>query len=272
MSAMSIRELSGFLRPRSSKWRPTALLHAYFDESGLNPSERICSVAGLVGTEDSWRSLEGAWKRQLDELENDYFHMTDCESRQGKFVLTDEPIRKYAVKQFSGIIAEHEVQPIFCSIPWEDWAGMGPEAERFKRYYKKPFSLAFEYCVQKLIEWSHVHADDEPVAMMFSEQNEFETTARKIFAGYKGSAFWGERLASIAFGNMRIFMPLQSADMMSYDVSKYWDHLEYGTIEEWNKRELINRLVAKSALQMGGMYTARALELAVQKFAQVGRA
>jgi hypothetical protein len=260
------------IRPYGEKWRPLAMLFAYFDESGLNPSERICSVAGLVGTEESWRSLAARWKPQLEELGIEHFHMTDCESGHGEFAGKDDAIRKYAVKQLAGIIAGHEVQPVFCAVPWEDWLAIdGPRVDDFKRSYPKPFHVAFEHCVQKLVEWSHVHADDEPIAMMFSEQNEFEATAREIFAAYKGSGFWGERLASIGFGQMRRFMPLQAADMVAGDINKYWDHVEYGTVEEWNNRELVKRLTSKRILQMGGMHTAQSLKYAVEKFAKVGR-
>ena len=71
---------------------------------------------------------------------------------------------------------------------------------------------------------------------------------------------------------MRTVRPLQAADTIAYDVTKYCGHVEYGTVEEWNRRDLINRLVEKRRLHMGDMYTAKALELAVQKFARVGRA
>ena len=65
--------------------------------------------------------------------------------------------------------------------------------------------------------------------------------------------------------------PHAVADMVAGDINKYWDHVEYGTVEEWNNRELVKRLTSKRILQMGGMHTAQSLKYAVEKFAKVGR-
>lgn len=49
----------------------------------------------------------------------------------------------------------------------------GNAAKYFKRYCKKPLYLAFEYCVRRMIEWSVDHAAGEPVAVVYSDQNEY---------------------------------------------------------------------------------------------------
>lgn len=38
-----------------------AMLTAYFDESGLAPSEKFCTVSGFVGNEAQWCSFAGDW-------------------------------------------------------------------------------------------------------------------------------------------------------------------------------------------------------------------
>ncbi len=61
------------------------VLIAYMDESGIHGASSVCAIAGLVGTESEWETLERRWRRTVDEEGVSVFHMAEFESRLGEF-------------------------------------------------------------------------------------------------------------------------------------------------------------------------------------------
>lgn len=47
------------------------------DESGLNEREKMCVVAGFVGSADQWNRFDVEWQQVLDEFKVDVFHGID---------------------------------------------------------------------------------------------------------------------------------------------------------------------------------------------------
>jgi hypothetical protein len=56
----------------------------YGDESLDEKGTRVCAVAGLVGKEESWITLESKWKGLHGSIP---FHANDCDSDRGSFAL-----------------------------------------------------------------------------------------------------------------------------------------------------------------------------------------
>jgi hypothetical protein len=56
-----------------------AILRAYFDESGKaeDPTRAAMSVAGYVGTMESWESFEEQWAAALRQFDVPYLHMKE---------------------------------------------------------------------------------------------------------------------------------------------------------------------------------------------------
>jgi hypothetical protein len=122
------------------------LLRGCFDESGIHRESTVTSVAGLVATEQEWSVVEEKWSEVLADLGIAYFHMVECENAEGEFSTLAEWKRRYAITKFSDIIRDCHLIPIWSSVDQIHWNTMdGNAAKYFKRYYKKPLYLAFEY-------------------------------------------------------------------------------------------------------------------------------
>ena len=56
-------------------------IFVYGDDSADGKRQRVCAVAGVVGTWGSWRSLEREWLIRTNGIP---FHAKDCVSRPGR--------------------------------------------------------------------------------------------------------------------------------------------------------------------------------------------
>lgn len=74
--------------------------------------------------------------------------------------------------------------------------------------------------MQQLVLWSRNHADGEPIALMFSNQQEYESNARQLFELYHRSKEWGELIPTLAFGDPKRIVPLQVADLLVYEKTR----------------------------------------------------
>jgi hypothetical protein len=54
----------------------------YGDESMDETRQRVCAVAGLIGTEEQWDALGWKWTRRTNGVP---FHGNDCDSDQGDY-------------------------------------------------------------------------------------------------------------------------------------------------------------------------------------------
>jgi len=61
------------------------MYYVYGDESHDEGSRRVFAVAGLLGRQEDWASLETAW---LDRMGGRTFHASDCETDHGEFAGT----------------------------------------------------------------------------------------------------------------------------------------------------------------------------------------
>jgi len=58
------------------------MLLVYGDESMDETRQRVCAVAGIIGTEEQWNALEWQWMRCTNGVP---FHANDCDSDQGDY-------------------------------------------------------------------------------------------------------------------------------------------------------------------------------------------
>ena len=58
------------------------MLLVYGDESMDETKQRVCAVAGIIGTEDQWKALEWRWTHRTNGVP---FHGNDCDSDQGDY-------------------------------------------------------------------------------------------------------------------------------------------------------------------------------------------
>jgi hypothetical protein len=200
-----------------------ALLQAYFDESHIG-DHPVTTIGGFVATEKNWASVESAWRALLADLEVPYLHICEMRAQKGVFSSFEQWKIEYAETQCARIIEQNDIVPVYASIHCRDWDSMsGRDWEEFIERNLNPYYLAFEHVVQR--SQFYAHRFDEVVAIVFSQQNEFNSRANDIYAGYENSPA-NKHLGSLTFANMRKVAPLQCADVIASEINEYWERVE----------------------------------------------
>jgi len=223
VAPLPIAELARILHSRSNPWKGLALIWAYFDDAGTHQGSEVTTIGGLVGTEQAWTAFEADWLAVINEF-REYglaaFHAYECEVREGNFERLSREIREAISRKFSRIIAEHtDLRPFWSSVINAAWEDVADQA--FKERYQKPFGLCFEWCVQQVARWSVNYADSSPVALIFSEQLDFQDRMHEVFSHYIGAKRYSP-LRTLTFGSYRDLVPLQGADLIATEINRYW--------------------------------------------------
>lgn len=244
------------------------MLWAYFDDSGTHAASEITTLGGLVGTDADWAALEADWCAVIDDFREhglQAFHAADCERGGGDFAQIQKPIREAIARRFARVTAKHtNLRPFWSSVINEDWEAVAVPDPDFIERYEKPLGLCFEWIVQQVDSWSERYMSGQPIALIFSEQKDYEDRMREIFSLYSESKHYA-RLKSITFGSYRDIVPLQAADQLATEMTRYWRASEYD-LGKFKRRPEIEHLGSGRGLSLGGCYDRGVLENAVKQY------
>lgn len=189
---------------------------AYFDESGVHQGASVCVVAGFLADDQLWTELSSQWKTALDGFELTSFHAVDCEQGQGEFLgKRTEPIRKFIHIEFARLIAKLQPTIVASAFVIEDWNNTAPE--ELQKRFPSAYMFCFEFCMQKLSNWSKAIAGRGKVNVVFAEQNQYESKALEMFGHYERNSHFGPGLGTARFQPMRNCPALQAADLLCYE-------------------------------------------------------
>lgn len=255
-----------------------APLKAYFDESITHELQGVTAIAGYVGADSVWSSIEGPWTQQLALYADKgvkTFHMTECcgADGYGQFALVDTFHRMSIIKNLSELLGRSDIQPIWSAVLTEDWQTID-DAEFLKKY-PKPFYLCFDHIVYQLADWARRKANGERIDPMFAYSPEYAERMAEVGAAYSRQDWYKQALGPIAFGYPEQVIPLQAADMLVHEIAWHWDNQEYGPVpkrlEEVGYRRVFANATKFNGLNEGGCFDAGALGLAVERFKRTGR-
>jgi hypothetical protein len=215
------REFAPALHATGCHFRPTLVLHAYFDETGTHSGSPLVSILGLIGTEDAWKDAEQKWIFRKDKDSVEKFHSFDCNHGKGEFSGSDwkRPRRDVLMSDLAKIVGDSELHQLGFSLPLRAWEKVNDQ--KFKERYQNPYHFCFEHAVMAANLWSEDFANREPVAIVFAHQDEYAEMS-KIFAEILPGLGSLEGVASIAFSTPQKMVPLQMADLVAYTVGRRW--------------------------------------------------
>jgi hypothetical protein len=144
------------------------------------------------------------------------------------------------VNDLADVLAQSDLRGVAASFDgsWEDAVSGSPRWElRFPRAY----NLCFEVCIDGLIQFSNEHWNSEPIALVFSQQDEYARRAMEIGDTMKYNGQWPS-IASMTYADPALFPQLQAADMIAHETFKF---LTDGRGEAWRGLPLLGRLFPK---------------------------
>ena len=261
---VSIRDLASIIHARSNPWKVILVLRAYFDESGMHGSAPIVGVAGFIGTAEAWEAIERDWLAELDWLRDQNviipnFHATDCEAGEGFWESLPRPIREAYSKRLADVIAKQPgIQGVWNAVERSAWDAHA--APRFLDRFPHPYYLCAEDCLTQAADWSRAYADGSPIAIVFAESIGFSSNVNAIWGQYKASKRWAN-LSTFTTASPSSCVPLQCADMLSYESYRDWDlDIKAATwLDSLNARPAWQTLSKSGHLRFGGLYADEAM-------------
>lgn len=215
--AIYLSEVAYGLHPQRSRHKAVAVLYAYLDESGIHDESPVILIGGFVAKQPLWAALEPDWQQRLENQGLTYFHAADCEAGRGVFSDLDRPRRDALFVGLAEVIAQHKPVAIGCALKREHWKAVDPS---WRKYFPDPYHMCFEFCMQQLANWTNAENDGEPIALMFAKHDSYESAARQVYAFYEGDKKWAKSFVSLAFGEPKKIVALQTADLIVYEKTK----------------------------------------------------
>ena len=252
------------------------VLRAYFDESGTHDDATVTGVAGCVADGNAWAELENKWAALLARIRDETgkkiaeFHAFKCDAGNEEWFGIDRSIRDAYAIGFTNLLARRDVFHSFAiSVSVEGWNSLvTPE---FKAKFISPYHLCAEQCFGQSLHLSKKVYSDAPIEIIYAAHEEYSSTLHSALAIYLNSQF-GKSVKSIAFSRPNECIPLQTADLVSYEHYKYWKRQQSGVLQAIiTDRPQMSKLEDTGHWALSGHYDGRALKILIKRHHSINR-
>jgi hypothetical protein len=186
-------------------------------------SGRVFCVAGYMAPMDVWERLDGPWAATLADESLTEFKAADCEHVRGEFTGRSLQDCQRIWRRFVGLIHSIKLFAAGTVVDSEAWGEFG-EAIRIRggwNIYEKAYYPSFLWTVTEFVNSVAGAPADETIAFTFDQHKEYEGRAKRLYDTVcRQSA--NPRLGTLSFANSVTFPSLQAADMLAYEVMKYF--------------------------------------------------
>ena len=189
------------------------MLLVYGDESMDGGQQRVCAVAGVIGSEEEWTRVESLW---ADRTDGTPFHAKDCEADRGVYGGRPHAENLELYKDLTTILAESSLSG-FAAV--SDLQAERRYHPTLPMLYLREFSL--------LIDAMQFFAGErrEVAKLCFDSRLETNFNATKMYAQALEYLDWKERLhAELSFDSSSSSRRLQVADLFAHEAMKFVDN------------------------------------------------
>jgi hypothetical protein len=191
----------------------------YGDESMDETCQRVCAVAGIVGTEEQWAALQAKWIERNGGIP---FHANQCESDQGAYRDNTHQENQALYKDLITLLADSGLQGYASSVDLVAQSKAFPKAANISQhtYYK-----VFIDVLEAMVFFAENVTD--VAELTFDNRVQSNHNAALIYASLRESRpSWKEHLASkILFGSSEDNARIQVADLFAREAMKALDNV-----------------------------------------------
>ena len=197
------------------------ILDTYLDESGTHDESPVTVVAGFAAIQPDWEAFDGPWKAFLDKWGIDHFHMTDFENRQGGYADWSYEQRHKRLNALLSLITEHVRVAVWAAVPKDVYERVLSDSlkERIN-----PYQVAAISCFTRLNGiLRHEFSDrDVRAAYVYEDIAKGAGAVCDAYTSIKKVPGLADDLHMLSFSYQpkKMFTPLQSADILAYEVWK----------------------------------------------------
>jgi hypothetical protein len=253
-----------------------ATLRAYFDESGLHGDATVTGVAGFVANLEAWTELEDRWAELLSRVRNETgkniteFHAAMCDAGNDEWFGIDRSIRDAYAIGFTNLIAKKDVfHSLGISVSVKEWNAL--VTTEFKTRFISPYHLCAEQCFAQSLHISNIFYGKTHIELVYAAHEKYSPTLHSVFTIYLNGQF-GNSVKSVAFARPSECIPLQAADLVSYEHYRYWKRLQSGDAQALSTdRPQMLKLEGTGHWGASGHYDGRALKILIKRHHSINR-
>ena len=238
----------------TSEKREAGELRAYFDRSELK-NAGVMAVGGFMTPVRTWRQFERKWREVMDRHGIETFHMTDFETRQGKYASWSAEQRKRLVRQMVGVLRRHASVCVAVAIVTKDYRALKDSEQRALGH---PYALCGLKAVADTLRWMdgqleevkssgryHVldKAYDLRTEFVFEAGDEGAGELDAALRREKESGVHGRRIWSWTFAEKANSGAIQAADFAAYETTKQM--VRTIAVDPRDVRKSMSRLVSR---------------------------
>jgi hypothetical protein len=187
----------------------------YGDESADETKERVFVVAGVVGLNEHWETLQPKWDERCGGIP---FHANDCESNQGDFAQFSDAENKARYKDLTVLLSNSGLGGFGVALDLISSREIFPQTPAGMHYYK-----GFMELLQSMRNFAR--ANGETVKLTFDMRPEGPHNSGFLYSIAKGSKNWNPFLDSeMSFACAKENSRIQVADLLAREVMKNLDN------------------------------------------------
>ncbi len=195
------------------------MLHAYFDESGTHSDSPIVVVAGLAAEVRQWEKFVIEWKRILCDVGLPYFHAADFSLGADPFDHLSKAEKTHLMIRLTNTIRRRVAFRVWTAIVMDDYRQLFSKDTK----EEKCFGLCAFGCASRLRWLAMQKSDSYRIPYTFEHGGKGSHHAFKAFETLlDGGHYAFYRNASLTISSRLEMIPLQAADLHSYEVYKYF--------------------------------------------------
>lgn len=197
------------------------MLLVYGDESMDETKQRVCAVAGIIGTEDQWKALEWRWTQRTNGVP---FHANNCDSDQGNYEHRPHWENKALYRDLTILLANSGLLGYGLAIDLMARNVVFPESDDIAYY------TAFQRVILAMKNFAQRSGDI--AEMTFDMRPESEHNAGFLYGAIReNEPDWALYLASkISFEFAKDNPRIQAADLLAREAMKALDN-EIGPVK-----------------------------------------
>lgn len=193
-----------------------AVLQVYMDESGTHDGSPVVTVAAYVARPEQWEAFTAEWTAAIHPIRT--YHATDAASCRGEFAAWTPAQVADLAKRALPIIPQHTFFAVAAGINLLDYKRAIKEKPELKKLLGEPYGACLQWAMATILRMRSEARSSEPIAFVH-EYNDYRTEALEVY-GYLAEKWGMPSEGGLMFGSKEQFVPLQAADIFSYEANK----------------------------------------------------
>ncbi|MEO5806011.1 DUF3800 domain-containing protein [Devosia sp.] len=241
-----LSELARGILPYSAKEKVVGVLFGYFDESGTHGGADKQCIAGMIGRADDWDDVSSKWDTILGDRAFHYTHMNRIYGN-GQFKGVPQAERTALIEACADAVGSSDLLSV-CGGFVGDWKQTIAGGAGWNLRFPSCYSYCLEMCLMAMNKLSAEKWQSEPIALVFSQQDQYRDRAFEVFNIIKNAGEY-PNLATFTYAPMKQLRPLQVADMFAYETFKVLGETDPAEFRKW---PLTRRVIQQGRSSFGG--------------------